>query len=408
MTPSLFITKSFVTKLEFVVSDSAQLSATPISHLKTSLHVDVETSSYLNNMYHLVEIHVNISSTDEENTPVYNLVLNYSAIAGTTEVNVGEDVLDEILKMQVPKLLLDDMRSIVYQVTRDAGFPFMMRDDTFDSPIQIDETESPEPSYSENVSDFINALCQDNPDDEDDDEDDDEELFEPDQSIYDPFDAFCQDTPDSPQSEKIDFQWMINFDWANEDPELLKAVQDFWAVYSSHLVEDTFVDYESLPIYKCYYRFFTPIKYHHPDFKECDDSIWPILFQMLYGSFQSECDVDDNMIGLPEIKFTYYSDKERTKYVFMNRTISSLTLEELKELLSDLITEALTNISVSLLEYRNASFMSDENLQDIQLWSELDFYRLFDASVSDEGISLLNTMYKKIEDCSNQTCIYQS
>ena len=184
MTPSLFITKSFVTKLEFVVSDSAQLSATPISHLKTSLHVDVETSSYLNNMYHLVEIHVNISSTDEENTPVYNLVLNYSAIAGTTEVNVGEDVLDEILKMQVPKLLLDDMRSIVYQVTRDAGFPFMMRDDTFDSPIQIDETESPEPSYSENVSDFINALCQDNPDDEDDDEDDDEELFEPDQSIY--------------------------------------------------------------------------------------------------------------------------------------------------------------------------------------------------------------------------------
>ena len=61
MTPSFFITKSFVTKIDFSASDSAQLSATPISHMETSLHVDVGTSTSESNMYyHLVEIHVNI------------------------------------------------------------------------------------------------------------------------------------------------------------------------------------------------------------------------------------------------------------------------------------------------------------------------------------------------------------
>ena len=376
MTPSFFIAKSFVTKIAFDVTDSVQLTHKHIFPTETNLRVEIAIKNSENNMYHLVEIQIGISSVASENTPVYNLVMNYASIIGTPEVISDETELNEILKRQVPRILLDNIRSIVYQVTRDAGFPFMMRDDTFDNPIQNDEAKSSMPSNNGGICDFI--------------------------------DAHNQDTPNLPESEKIDFQWMINFDWANDDPELLEAVQDFWAIYSSNLAEDTFVDYESLPIYKCYYRFFTPIKYLHPDFKECDDSIWPILFQMLYGSFQSECEVIDNKYGLPEIKFTYYDDGERTKCVFMDRTISSLTLEELKELLSDLITEALSNISVGLLEFRNAGIMSEEHLQDIQLWSEQDFYRLFDASVSDEGISLLNTMYKKIDVCSNQTRLYPS
>ena len=85
------------------------------------------------------------------------------------------------------------------------------------------------------------------------------------------------------ESEKIDFQWMINFRWAEEDMELLEAVRNFWELYSSHAGDEPIKDYESLPIYKCYYCFFTPIEYLHPNFDECDESIWPILFQMLYG-----------------------------------------------------------------------------------------------------------------------------
>lgn len=389
MTPSFFITKSFVTKIDFSASDSAQLSATPISHMETSLHVDVGTSASESNMYHLVEIHVNISSVASDNTPVYNLILNYAAIVGTLEFIADETVLNEILKIQVPRILLDNIRTIVYQVTREAGFPFMMRDNTFDNPIQSDEMETPEPPYNGGASDFINAI----PDDE-------SESSESEQDIYNPFDAFCQDTPDAPESEKINFQWMINFDWANDDPELLKAVQEFWSVYSGHFEEDTLVDYESLPIYKCYYRFFTPIEYHHPDFEECDESIWPILFQMLYGSFKSQCQVIDAEQGLPEIEFSYEH--------FQDRTISSLNLEELKELLSDLITEALTDLSVNLLGFQNESVLSMEQSQNNQLMSERDFYHLFDANVSDENASFLGTMYERIKECSLQTLLYQS
>ena len=389
MTPSFFITKSFVTKIDFSASDSAQLSATPISHMETSLHVDVGTSASESNMYHLVEIHVNISSVASDNTPVYNLILNYAAIVGTPEFIADETVLNEILKIQVPRILLDNIRVIAYQVTREAGFPFMMRDNTFDNPIQSDERETPEPPYNGGASDFINAI----PDDE-------SESSESEQDIYNPFDAFCQDTPDAPESDKINFQWMINFDWANDDPELLKAVQEFWAVYSGHLGDDTFVDYESLPIYKCYYRFFTPIEYHHPDFEECDESIWPILFQMLYGSFKSQCQVIDAEQGLPEIEFSYEH--------FQDRTISSLNLEELKELLSDLITEALTDLSVNLLGFQNESVLSMEQFPNNQLMSELDFYHLFDANVSDENASFLGTMYERIKECSLQTLLYQS
>lgn len=389
MTPSFFITKSFVTKIDFSASDSAQLSATPISHMETSLHVDVGTSTSESNMYHLVEIHVNISSVASDKTPVYNLILNYAAIVGTPEFIADETVLNEILKIQVPRILLDNIRVIAFQVTREAGFPFMMRDNTINNPIQNEERETPEPPYNGGASDFINAI----PDDE-------SESSESEQDIYNPFDVFCQDTPDVQESEKINFQWMINFNWANDDPELLEVVQNFWTVYSGQLEEVVIRDYESLPIYKCYYRFFTPIEYHHPDFEECDESIWPILFQMLYGSFKSQCQVIDAEQGLPEIEFTYEH--------FQERTISSLNLEELKELLSDLVTEALTDLSVNLLGFQNENALSLEQSPNNQRMSERDFYHLFDANVSDENASFLGAMYERIKECSLQTLLYQS
>lgn len=388
MTPSFFITKSFVTKIDFAASDSSQLSATPVSHMETSLRVDVGTSTSEGNMYHLVEIHVNISSVASDNTPVYNLILNYAAIVGTPEFIADEAVLNEILKIQVPRILLDNIRSIVFQLTREAGFPFMMHDDTFDNPIQNDLRETPEPSYNGGTGDLIDAIS-----------DDELESSESEQDIYNPFDAFCHDTPDLFESEKVDFQWLINLQWAEDDEELMGAIKTFLNVYTSRVGEDAIVDYESLPIYKCYYRFFTPIDYLHPDFEECDESVWPILFQMLYGSFKSKCQVIDAENSLPEIEFSYEH--------FQDRTISNLNLEELKELLSDLITELLTNLSVHLLDFQNESFMSEEELQNDQLKSELDFYRLFNANVSDENVTFLSSMYERIKECSLQTLLYQ-
>lgn len=387
MTPPFFIAKSFVTSIAFDVAESAQLSPNPISPTETSLHVEIGTRNSENNMCHLVEMQLHISSNAEDGSSVYNLLLGYSAVVGSFDSFITETEWYDILKVQVPHALLDNIRTIVYQVTRDAGVPFMMRDDTFDNPIRNDEGESPDPPYS--GSDIVNDFPEI-----------DAEFPEFEQDVYNLFDAFSQDTSNELESEKIDFQWMINFRWAEEDMELLEAVRNFWELYSSHVVDEPIKDYESLPIYKCYYCFFTPIEYLHPNFDECDESIWPILFQMLYGSFKSQCQVIDDEHGLPEIEFSYES--------FQDRTISSLTIEELKELLSDLITEALVDISVNLLGYQNESVLSEEQSQNSKLLSERDFYRIFDANVSDENASFLGTMYEKIKECSLQTLLYQS
>ena len=366
MTPSFFIAKSFVSNISFDANDSTQFSPFSVSHLETNLHVDVEISNSQDTC-HFVETFVNITSTTKEKEHVYDLSLIYAAVVGTPDGNISESDLNEILKVRVPQALLDNIRSLVYQVTRDAGFPFMMRDDTFDNPIQI-EDEPFKPTYNDRIDEF--------------------------------FDALSQDTFNLPQLERIDFQWLISFSWADDDDELLESIQDFWKTYSSQFGDGVITDYEDLPIYKCYYRFFTPIDYCHPDFEECDESIWTILFQMLYGSLKSQCRVIDAEQGLPEIEFSYES--------FHDRTISSLTLEELKDLLPDLLTEALTDLSVKLLGYRNESAFSGEPFQSNQLMSKQDFYRLFNASVSDENASFLGTMYEKMKECSLQTLLYQS
>lgn len=366
MTPSFFIAKSFVSNISFDANDSEQFSPFSVSHLETNLHVDVEVSNSQDTC-HFVETFVNITSTTKEKEHVYDLSLIYAAVVGTPDGNISESDLNEILKVRVPQALLDNIRSLVYQVTRDAGFPFMMRDDTFDNPIQ-NEDEPSKSTYNDRIDEF--------------------------------FDALSQDTFDLPQLERIDFQWLISFSWADDDDELLESIHDFWNTYSSQFGDGVITDYEDLPIYKCYYRFFTPIDYCHSDFEECDESIWPILFQMLYGSLKSQCRVIDAEQGLPEIEFSYES--------FHDRTISSLTLEELKELLSDLFTESLTDMSVKLLEYRNESVFSGEPFQSNQLMSEQDFYRIFDANVSDENVSFLGMMYEKIKECNLQTLLYQS
>lgn len=367
MNPSFFIAKSFVTKIELNVVNSAQFSPTPISHLETSLSVDVETSNSENNKCHLVEIHVDISSLTAEKEPVYNLHLDNSAIVGTPDDNIDESALSEILKIQVPKILLDNIRILVYQVTRDAGYPFMMRDDTFDHPIQNDESESPELPNSGGACGFS--------------------------------DTISHDIPMMSTSEFIDFQWLITLQWAKDDQDLLETVQGFLNVYTNQVGKEAIIDYESLPIYKCYYRFFAPIEYHHPDFKECAESVWPMLFQMLFGSFEAQCNIGDNEDGLPEIEFTFQR--------FEGRTVSSLSLDELKGLLSDLLTEALTDISVKLLDFQDASIMSIDLPISDQLIPEQDFYRLFNTCASDENASFLSAMYEKMDDCFSQTVFYQ-
>jgi len=359
MTPSFFIEKSFVKKIEFEMSDNAWASLTLLSQLKTSLSVDIETKSSENSNYYLVEVHVNLSLMTDNDIPIYDLFLCYAAIVGMKDNNVHVDDLNDVFKVQVPKVLLDSIRAIVWQLTREAGFPFMMRDDTFDHPVSQTNV------LSENgIKDDMDPSAL---------EESLEQLFG--------------------GSEIVGFQMIMN------NLREMEAAREFLDIYVNQVGESALSDYVCLPIYKCYYRFFTPIAYHHPDFEECEEDVWPMLFQMLYGSFQAKCKAVDVGDELPEIQFSFRD--------YVNRIISSLTIDEVEDLLTDLMIDALTNTSVNLIDYRIGNNWTEKTLVSGRLISKQDFFHLFDALVDPEEPSFLDEMYERIKECDIQTVFYR-
>lgn len=359
MTPSFFIEKSFVKTIEFEMYDNAWASLALLSQLKTNLSVDIETKSSENSNYYLVEVHVNLSLMTDDDIPIYDLLLCYAAIVGMKEDNAHADDLNDTFKVQVPKILLDSIRAIVWQVTREAGFPFMMRDDTFDHPV----SQTNELSENGNKDDMDPSALEESL----------EQLFG--------------------GVERVGFQMIMN------NLKEMEAASEFLDIYVNQVGESALSDYVCLPIYKCYYRFFTPIEYHHPDFEECEEDVWPMLFQMLYGCFQAKCEAVDVCDELPEIQFSFRD--------YVNRNISSLTVDEVKDLLTDLMIDALTNTSVDLIGYRIENDMVEKPLINGRLISKQDFFHLFDAVVNPEEPSFLDNMYERIKECDIQTVFYR-
>ncbi|MBQ9508377.1 MAG: protein-export chaperone SecB [Bacteroidales bacterium] len=359
MTPSFFIEKSFVKKIEFEMSDNVLDPLTLYSQLKTNLGVDIETKSSEKNTCNLVEVRVNLSLMTDNDTPVYTLLLCYVAIVGIPEDDIHTDDLNDVFKVQVPKVLLDSIRAIVWQLTREAGFPFMMRDDTFDHPVpKINELSDNGIKDDMDPSALEESL---------------EQLFG--------------------DAEIVGFQMIM--DNLNE----MEVAREFLDIYVKQVGESSLSEYVCLPIYKCYYRFFTPIAYHHPDFEECEEDVWPMLFQMLYGSFQAKCKAVDVGDELPEIQFSFRD--------YVNRNISSLTVDEVEDLLTDLMIDALTNTSVNLIGYRIGNNWTEKPLVSGRLISKQDFFHLFDALVDPEKPSFLDEMYERIKECDIQTVFYR-
>lgn len=369
MRTPFYIIKTFVKNLTLNVPDIQDRPCAPVPKPGIRLHVDVKSNQLEDNCFYLVEIIVNISSIIVKRRPMLKLKLQYDAMVEIPDDIAANSDQSEMLKEQVPINLLDNIRSIIYQLTSAAGFPIMLGDNSFDNLKENDHVIISEPQRNSKRK----------------------------------LRSINQQTKVLHESEKIDFNWLIKFKWAKDDKETLESAQNFWATYMNFLSNwgvEAIEDYDSMPIYKFYYRFLVPIEYHHPNFEECDESIWPILFQMLYGSFKSECNVIDYEQGLPEIEFTYED--------FQHRTISSLSFDDFIKLLSDLTTEALVDLSVPLLDFLSKKALSEELTPICQLKSEKDFYHLFKANSIDTNASFLTSMYKRIKECNLQTLLYQS
>ena len=193
-----------------------------------------------------------------------------------------------------------------------------------------------------------------------------------------------------------------HFEWVLED---IRLVDDGAGVSFLNTVKDSTGNsldvYTETPLYKYFYRFLTPIEYSHPDYEVCED-YWPMLFQLLFGEGKNVKVIDgDN--GLPEIEFDYCEDERRT--------VSSLTLDELKFITSELAVKAFTDTLVEILGYDK---QMDNDYADIlrgdQLILKEEFHALYNTdqpNASAEEIAFVDKLYARIKECDLQTFPYK-
>lgn len=357
MAHTFYIIKSFVRNISFDTKASVQLKQFQDYQIWVTPHVEVSTSAQENNKYHLVGINIDLTATmNETHEPVYDCNLDYIAIVEIPDMTIRKSTLKKILDVEVPQALLDNIRFIILNLTREAGYPFVINDNIFGRRIRRSSLENEDP-----IAILHKPLV---------DEDMDE------------------DKPDA--TERIDFRWII------KDMMTIDGAQFFLNSYTSTVGDEVLASFQSLPAYKSYFRFFHPIDYCHPDFEECDESVWPMLFQMLYGAFSAKCQVIDRGESLPEIKFSHEN--------FSDTLISSLSLDDLKKLLSDLMINILTNISVNLVSLREM----EEPVESICLMSQAGYRRLFRwADFTEEKSRFVDALYERIKECDIQTILYR-
>lgn len=257
----------------------------------------------------------------------------------------------------VPQNLFNPLRALVWDITMASGFPPLMLND-YDF-MNNTVGNVPENMVNDIDTDKIGNNC-----------------------LTDDFDA---------NNLPLDYNWIIkDIQSTEEGAEFLQTLIQKGGVDISH--------YEELPLYKYYYRFLKPIKYHHPDV-ECEDSFWDILFQLIFAEGEG-VKVIDSKTDVPEIELNI--DGER-KY------ISNLSIEELQSLTSDLAVRAFTHSLVDIIGTNidiDYSVQINEN-NPILKEELLALYKCNQSYPNTEIAAFVDMIYERIKECDLQTFPYK-
>lgn len=157
--------------------------------------------------------------------------------------------------------------------------------------------------------------------------------------------------------------------------------------------------FEELPLYYSYYRYFVPIAYSHPEFDTYDDSFWDLLFQMLFAENDDTIIIDGDG-GLPEIEFNLNGGERRT--------VSSLSLDELTELIQVLAANTFATTEADIIDMGALGFTHhyEENMLIV---SKKDFLSAFHnvRNNDKEKLEVLERMYRRIVMCDFRTFPYR-
>ena len=383
-TPTFMPIKTYLKSVEFDSPNTPEMFFNANSAANLEISIDVQSRVAEDTSLYLVELHTCLTPKINEQL-VFNLKIVYSTLVEITDKEMDDETRKCLLTVIVPQSMYNPLRALVWKLTLESGFPPIMMNDydfaTHQANNDIKPFDNHEVSFdkdedNDNSFAFLKFLNEQEKDEE---------------SAIDE----CGELP----QENI---FPLGYEWVLED---IRLVDDGAGVSFLNTVKDSTGNsldvYTETPLYKYFYRFLKPIEYSHPDYEVCED-YWPMLFQLLFGEGKN-VKVIDGETGHPEIEFDYCENERRT--------VSSLTLAELKHLTSELAVKAFTDTLVEILGY-DKQMDNDyaDILRDDQLILKEEFHALYNTdqpNASAEEIAFVDKLYARIKECDLQTFPYK-
>ena len=384
-TPGFMPIKTFLKEVVFESPNTPDLFFNAESAANLEISIDVQSRVAEETSLYLVELHTSLTPKINERV-VFNLRLIYSTLVEVADKELEDETRKYLLTVVVPQSMYNPLRALVWKLTLESGFPPIMMNDYDFATHQANTDIRPFDNHEVSV-------------DEDDDNSSAFSKFLKENMRDINEESAIDESGELPQ-ENI---WPLSWEWILEDVRLVEdgAGTSFLKTVKESTGNDLDV-YEETPLYKYYYRFLTPIEYNHPDYNECEGSYWPMLFQLLFGEGKN-VKVIDGGNGLPEIEFDYCEDERRT--------VSSLTLDELKFITYELAVKAFTDTLVDILGYEklmDADYASTLRMDQLILKEEFHaLYNTDQPGANAKDIAFVESLYARIKDCDLQTFPYK-
>lgn len=273
-TPAFMPIKTYLKGVEFESPNAPELFFNAESAANLEISIDVQ-SKVSDDTYYLVELHTRLIPKIGEQV-VFNLKLVYSTLVEILDKNMDDEQRKFLLTVIIPQSMYNPLRALVWELTSASGFP----------PIMMNDYDFATHQVNTELQAFDNKL---------------EETLSNDDVFREDMDVVSEANVRSGEPQENIYP--LGWEWILEDVRLVEdgAGTSFLKTVKDSTGHDLLV-YEESPLFKYFYRFLIPIEYNHPNYKECDNSYWPILFQLLFAESENvKVIARDN--SLPEIEF---------------------------------------------------------------------------------------------------------
>lgn len=373
--------RTYLSQLHYEIYDTPEPSYMKVDEVK----VDMK-NSYVKRMRssssYFVNVEAYIKAKCKKKT-FFEVEVEYSALVVFEGDITTVAEFNRIVEDDVPRRLYEHIRALVWNLSSESGLPPVMLK-------SYDEVRQDSNSLDDNAEEKKKDIDTKEPTLFDmKNEDDDDNSEEENDDGFENSDIQCIECNDC---DKLSYEWLFNEFLMN------KQTVDFFNSLRIFDKSDLSI-YQNLMVYKYYLRFIKPIDYHHSKNKKCDESLWPMLLQMLFVVGKN-VELVARKGKLPEIEFDM-SGNER-------RTISSLKFHELKKLLLDVGIEVFVELYPDFVALDMDKDYADSLSSDNCILKEelLKMFRIEDDESDEKTLNFVDTMFNRIKHYDLQVLPY--